>query len=412
MMSNLVRNISSKQRLFIALVVVIVFSTTAAALLNFELANVAIDAITRATESGYNYFIGDVSVLTDQKFPDNDSSAAKLTVVNNGMIIFDLDRVYALHSARLYVGENHGGYYIWAWLGGHRANDGGVRDPMGELVATVENYEFASNCWVDFPFPSNTYSDNVELNITSGADLYEFELYAENKRIYSPQQHCLPLDFIGTSLNTEMSINIDILDSLGNAEQATLEISAYDIDDTSEVEIYLNNNGPLWPSSNGIGHDTLVTFVKALNIQTLQMGENELRFVYANDFDGGVGGFRIEKAAITITYKILTGVHLSNFAAGVPLRFKLLQNYPNPFSDREGTIIKYALPVRSRVTLKIFNSVGQLVRTLVDEEKPAGVYHTFWNGRTNTGQQVSNGLYFYQLNAGNFVRTKKLIYLK
>jgi len=265
---------------------------------------------------------------------------------------------------------------------------------------------------VEFPFQANTYSDNVELNISSGADLYEFELYAENKRIYTSQQHCLPLDFIGTTLNTQMSINIDIPDSLTNAELATLEISAYDIDDTSEVEIYLNNNGPLWPTSSGIGHDTLATFVKNLNIQTLQMGGNELRFVYANDFDGGVGGFRIERAAITITFE---SVPLNGLTKITAPKFELAQNYPNPFFGRAGdaqTIIKYTLPVGGKVTLKIFNSVGQLVRTLVKQEKLAGVYHTFWNGRTDSDQPAANGLYFCQMKVGNFVKTRKLIYLK
>ncbi|RKY83538.1 hypothetical protein DRQ11_12895, partial [candidate division KSB1 bacterium] len=80
--------------------------------------------------------------------------------------------------------------------------------------------------------------------------------------------------------------------------------------------------------------------------------------------------------------------------------------------DREGTNIKYALSGRSKVTLKIISSFGYVSSTEGDEGEPTGVYHTFLTGRTNAGQQVSNGLYFYQLNAGNFVRTKKLSYLK
>ena len=247
-------------------------------------------------------------------------------------------------------------------------------------------------------------------NITSSADLYEFELYAENKKIYTPQADLLPLDFTGAELNTQKSINIDIPDSLVNVELTALQISAYDIDDTSEVEIYLNNNGPMRPTAAGICHDSAATFVLSLDTQTLQMGENELRFAYANDFDQGTGGFRIEGAAITITFEILTSVQLGDLANITSQKFKLSQNYPNPFNAQ--TAIRYALPVSGKVSLKIFNNVGQLVRTLMDQEKSAGEHRAFWDGRTDTKQLVAAGLYFYQLNVENFVKTQKLIYLK
>lgn len=409
-MVKLIRSIFSKRKLFIALIAILFSSAAVAVLMDYKYANVAIDAITRATDSGYSYFSEDVSVLTDQRIPENDTAAVKLNVANNGMIIFDLDRVYALDHAKLYVGDDAGGYYIWAWLGGHRVNDGGMREPFGELVARVENYEFTKNTCVVFPFPADTYSDNVELNITSGADIYEFELYAKNKRIYTPQPDCLPLDFTGSALNTQMSIDIDIPDSLVNVELAALEISAYDIDDTSEVELYINDSGPLRPAIIDLCPDTSIGFVMSLDTQTLRMRKNKLRFVYANDFDGGAGGFRIERAAITLTYEISTGIPLNDHAKITTRGFELSQNYPNPFNAE--TKIRYSIPNDIFVTLKIYDVQGRAVRRLTNRRQPAGHYVVQWNGRDDAGHDLPSGLYFCTIQAGRFSYTNKLILLK
>lgn len=87
--------------------------------------------------------------------------------------------------------------------------------------------------------------------------------------------------------------------------------------------------------------------------------------------------------------------------------YELLQNYPNPFNPT--TTIHYALPQACEVTLKIFNILGKEVITLKDENQPAGYYQTIWHGRDQSGAPVTSGIYFYQLRAGNFVETRKMI---
>jgi hypothetical protein len=77
--------------------------------------------------------------------------------------------------------------------------------------------------------------------------------------------------------------------------------------------------------------------------------------------------------------------------------FALFQNYPSPFHDQ--TNIRFSLPRRKHVCLKVYDSVGRLVRTLVDEEKPAGQYTVSWNGTDATGTKVSSGVYFYRIEA-------------
>jgi hypothetical protein len=88
-----------------------------------------------------------------------------------------------------------------------------------------------------------------------------------------------------------------------------------------------------------------------------------------------------------------------------PNVFSLLQNYPNPFNPT--TKIKYALPQNSVVVLKIFDVLGNEVATLVNEEKPIGSYEVEFDATI-----LSSGIYFYRLQAGSFVETKKMVLMK
>ena len=100
----------------------------------------------------------------------------------------------------------------------------------------------------------------------------------------------------------------------------------------------------------------------------------------------------------------VTGVSPGN-TAGLPGAFELFQNYPNPFNP--GTFIQYNLPHASHVSLKVYNVLGQEVSTLVNETRPAGSYNVHFNG-----SGIASGVYFYRLQAGSFVQTKKCLLLK
>ncbi|RPI65283.1 MAG: T9SS C-terminal target domain-containing protein [Ignavibacteriales bacterium] len=91
----------------------------------------------------------------------------------------------------------------------------------------------------------------------------------------------------------------------------------------------------------------------------------------------------------------------------LPESFYLYQNYPNPFNP--STRIQYQVSSISQVTLKVFDVLGNEIANLVDEEKPAGVYNVEF-GIKNA--ELSSGIYFYQLKAGNYLETKKMVYLK
>ena len=93
-----------------------------------------------------------------------------------------------------------------------------------------------------------------------------------------------------------------------------------------------------------------------------------------------------------------------------PLVFSLSQNAPNPFNPE--TIISYSLPQSEQVKLVIYNVLGQEIRTLVSAFQPAGRYRVVWNSRDDFGRSVSSGVYFYQITAGEFLDTRKMLILK
>jgi len=88
-----------------------------------------------------------------------------------------------------------------------------------------------------------------------------------------------------------------------------------------------------------------------------------------------------------------------------PSNFELAQNYPNPFNP--STTIQFQIPKSSFVNLKVYDILGKEVATLVNEEKPLGTYEVTWYA-----EHVPSGVYFYRIQAGNFVETKKLVLLK
>ena len=88
-----------------------------------------------------------------------------------------------------------------------------------------------------------------------------------------------------------------------------------------------------------------------------------------------------------------------------PAKFKLFDNYPNPFNPT--TKIKYLIPKASFVKLKVFDLLGNEITTLVSEEKAEGNYEI-----TFDGVNLTSGTYFYKIQAGDFIKTKKLILLK
>lgn len=108
-----------------------------------------------------------------------------------------------------------------------------------------------------------------------------------------------------------------------------------------------------------------------------------------------------------------TGISLTSLDNGEfykPRNFNLYQNYPNPFNP--STIIEYELNKFAKVELKIFDSLGALVKVLVNQEQDRALYKVNWDGKDERGFLVASGTYYYELKAGNSLITKKMILIK
>ena len=99
----------------------------------------------------------------------------------------------------------------------------------------------------------------------------------------------------------------------------------------------------------------------------------------------------------------------------LPIRTAVLQNYPNPFNPE--TWIPFKLAQNAPVTIRIYNTKGQLVRTIALGNKNAGIYVTkdkavYWDGRNSYGEKVASGMYFYTLRAADFTATRRMLIIK
>ena len=90
--------------------------------------------------------------------------------------------------------------------------------------------------------------------------------------------------------------------------------------------------------------------------------------------------------------------------------FNNLTNFPNPFNPT--TNIAFSLDDATHITLEVYNIKGEKVITLVDNELPADHHNVIWNGKDSNKKQVSSGVYFYKMKAGNYQETKKMILMK
>ncbi len=149
--------------------------------------------------------------------------------------------------------------------------------------------------------------------------------------------------------------------------------------------------------------------------------ENNSEFLISIDPSGLTGGMhaagftvysshanQMESKYISVSLDYTTDV--SDGESGLPNKFALYQNFPNPFNP--STRIKYDLKQETNIKLKIFNILGQKVRSLVNDVQPAGRYNVTWDGTDDSGKLVSSGIYLYRIFADDFISTKKLILLK
>jgi hypothetical protein len=183
------------------------------------------------------------------------------------------------------------------------------------------------------------------------------------------------------------------------------QINDFDILDQtglSQAEAYYDNNTS-YPA---------ILSQTTMNLQSRNVGFvlSGFGFSYIRD---DVPQVRIDRATHVARILRFLG-QLVNDPTGAPsagYSYSLAQNYPNPFNPT--TTIDYSIAERGRVSLKVYNVAGQLVKTLVDEVvSPESIEPARWNGLNENGRAVSSGVYFYKLVTKDFTQTKKMVLLK
>jgi hypothetical protein len=156
---------------------------------------------------------------------------------------------------------------------------------------------------------------------------------------------------------------------------------------------------------NTIAYDTILT-VSSFNFDDwTDINFDNINWKVRTINDGGIGPW----SEINRFNIILTGVEEED---QLPTEFALMQNYPNPFNP--STTITYNLPKTAKVELKVYDVLGNEVATLVNEEKNPGYYEVNFDAAIMRAGQagLTSGVYFYKIQAGSFVQTKKMLYLK
>ncbi len=200
---------------------------------------------------------------------------------------------------------------------------------------------------------------------------------------------------------TDMYTTITIRDSLGVLDTTYVVQSAFagkivarglDLDGDSKEDIVL----PYQATNDS-------TTVRNLTWNGTSMQYDTVTSKIANPKNWG---FRVIEGSATTT-----GVEVKDWTVITPDNYVLEQNFPNPFNP--STTIRFSLPLQQRISLRVFDINGRVVRTLLNSEtRPAGSVEVVWDGRNDAGQTVASGTYFYTLSWGNFAKTMKMTLLK
>ncbi len=148
---------------------------------------------------------------------------------------------------------------------------------------------------------------------------------------------------------------------------------------------------------------------KAVNIGILNLENNQF-------FKSGKHRILSVKSGATITNAIAVDENnrriqlINSKLSSIPLKYSLSQNYPNPFNPT--TTISFDLPQNTKVSLVVYNLLGQQVKVLIDQELEAGTHNVLWNSTNDDGKNISSGVYFYKLETSDFSDTKKMVLLK
>ncbi len=198
------------------------------------------------------------------------------------------------------------------------------------------------------------------------------------------------------------------------------EINLDDFSVTTVLSSYFANFDGLTIDGNGYiyvscwGNNSVYRYDNAFSLpaERISMGHNGPADIFYNQRDDILAVPNYYSSIVD--FLPITPAGVEEIPGRIPRAFALSQNYPNPFNP--STTIRFNIPNSERdgvdVNVKIYNLRGQIIRNLLDEKKPRGSYSIQWDGRNDSGESVSSGIYFYRIQAGDFSEMKRMVIMK
>lgn len=262
-------------------------------------------------------------------------------------------------------------------LGGYSALVYSLRNP--ELFSSVGSYD-GSMMWYNLDDPEisgNGPDDWIWMNPPPPYDQWFNSIFDSPRNIPYMLQH--------------------------NPTNILVDANAAKLDSIRSIRFHIHSVHSVDPDSGN--HTRNLQFVDSLAARGIFNTFSDITLAPGARHDYGYADIHASKSLIKHWETFQKTTSINDNIAAIPNNIELFQNYPNPFNP--STTIKYGLKERTNVELKIFDIIGREVETLVNEERTPGTYESNWNAAN-----LPSGIYFYRLQAGSFVETKKMVLLK
>ncbi len=310
------------------------------------------------------------------------SDAEYSTPDNPSLFGWEIDNIEVTNSSSTVLFSNDG------TLNGLTPRNNAAIGPNLWRIANIDSVDSSNyaSCNTD----SNTYLPNMKNSLTS--NYFSLPRFATD--IY------FDFELRGSFSDLNSFPNVDYFGVYIQVEGESLRRFISNINNDSAGTNYVYSDAPsdwtLFSNAYNIG---------LVSLDSLKGKRIRIIFEFDSDSDKAIGsGLQIDNVVVYSPLPVSVKDDNSNNLSST---FKLEQNYPNPFNP--STVISYQLPVKGDVSLKIYDILGNEIATLVNEFKTAGKHQV----KFDAGKYgLSSGIYFFQLKAGNFVQTKKLVLQK
>ncbi len=226
---------------------------------------------------------------------------------------------------------------------------------------------------------------------------YNYSTHAISNIVFSPGPHISAGPFAFLTFNQNVNVTFNYVTN----EASGVRIFARPFSSGSLAPNYHASGSPSYPSGSGNGSGFFY-------ISSGDVLVDQIRFQMLNDNQSQL----LLEFFVPVAYIIghFGPTNVSESANPHPEDYVLEQNYPNPFNS--STAIEYALPNSSHVRLVIYDLLGRPIKTLVDTQRQAGHFQTIWDSTDEHNLPVAAGVYFCRMEAGEFVKTTKLVLVK